>query len=103
MKTLALVFVLALTVGCASVADPCRDPETVPVPYWDPPANVQPLQPSPIYLSPDTPTPTNEAEAEAAVEALVTDLLAAATDAEECRHRYSALVERIMTEVPPPL
>ena len=103
MKIPASLLILVMITACRSVSvpDPCRDPEPVPVPYWDPPANVQPLQPAPKYLTPDTPTPTNEAETEAAIEALVRDFLAAVGDSEMCRHKYEALVERIITEVPP--
>jgi len=102
MKIPAALLILALTAACASVPipDPCRDPEPFPVPYWEPPANIQPLQPAPILQSPDTPTPTTEAETEAAIEAVTADLLALKADSEMCRHRYEALVDRIMTEVP---
>ena len=103
MKTLALALILVLSAACASipVVDPCRDPEPYPVGFWDPPQNIAELDAEPEYLTPGVKTPENEAETEAAVEAVVSDFLTAKADAGSCRAKYSALVVRIMTEVPP--
>lgn len=96
MKRAIIILVFAL--GCTTT-ETVVDRVEVPVPYWKPPQNVQPLpERRPLESKRITPAEASE-DTQAAFRAVAEDLRALIEENETIRHLYLELV-KLINEVP---
>jgi len=92
--------VIVLATGCASTPVIKYERVEVPMPYWDPPANVANLPAEPSYEVPHLTTDEAEADPNAALVKIIRDLTSCLGDDAHVRDLYEQLVA-LVNETPP--